>query len=143
MESENRVRLSDSLSIPHHELEFSAIRAQGPGGQHVNKASTAVQLRFDIRSSSVFDEQQRTRLLAVRDRRISGDGVVVIKAQRFRSQEKNRQDALARLAVLLQNGLAIQTPRKPTRPGKAAKKKRLDDKTRRGRLKAMRHSFDD
>lgn len=134
------VQLSSSLCVAQHELEFTAIRAQGPGGQHVNKSSTAVQLRFDIRSSQAFDDEQRARLLAVRDRRISGDGVVVIKAQRFRSQEKNRQDALDRLGALLQNGLSTAKPRKPTRPGKAAKKKRVDDKTRRGKLKALRRS---
>lgn len=142
-ESETTVRLSGSLRVALKELEFTAVRAQGPGGQHVNKSSTAVQLRFDIRSSSAFDEEQRLRLLAVRDRRISSEGVVVIKAQRFRSQEKNRQDALDRLGALLQKGLSTAKPRKPTRPGKAAKKKRVDDKTRRGRLKALRRSRDD
>ena len=139
-DSNTTIQLGDSLYIPLHELEFTAVRAQGPGGQHVNKSSTAVQLRFSIASSSALDEEQRTRLLAIRDRRISSDGIVVIKAQRFRSQEKNRQDALDRLGTLLQNGLRRDKPRKPTRPSKAAKKKRTDDKTRRGRLKALRRS---
>ena len=139
-DSKTMVQIGDSLCIPQHELEFTALRAQGPGGQHVNKSSTAVQLRFDIASSPAFNEEQRARLLAIRDRRVSGDGTVVIKAQRFRSQEKNRQDALDRLGKFLQQGLSTAKPRKPTRPRKAAKKKRTDDKTRRGRLKALRRS---
>ncbi len=142
-DSKTRVQLGGSLCIPQQELEFTAVRAQGPGGQHVNKSSTAVHLRFNIASSSVFDEEQRARLLAIRDRRISSDGIVVIKAQRFRSQEKNRQDALDRLGMFLEKGLSTTKPRKPTRPGKAAKKKRTDDKTRRGRLKALRRSRTD
>ena len=143
MDKDKVVHLTDSLSIPLDEIEFTAIRAQGPGGQHVNKASTAIQLRFDIRSSAAFDDTQRARLLALRDRRLSRDGVIVIKAQRFRSQDKNRQDALDRLAVLLTKGLSRPKRRKLTRPGKAAIERRLDDKARRARLKSLRRRLDD
>ncbi len=143
MEDDSRLQLTDAVSIPMDEIEFTAIRAQGPGGQHVNKASTAVQLRFDIRSSDAFDAEMQSRLLAIRDRRISADGVVVIKAQRFRSREKNRQDAVKRLAALLESGLRTQKRRKPTRPTKAQVEKRLEEKARRARLKSLRRRPDD
>ena len=137
------IAITETLHVPLAEIEFSAIRASGPGGQHVNKASTAVQLRFDIAASAVFDAAQRERLLGLRDRRVSAEGVVTIKARRFRSRERNREDALARLASLLQLGLATTPPRKKTRPSKAARQKRLDDKSRRGRVKALRRSVDE
>lgn len=143
METPSPLQLTDEISLSVDEIEFTATRAQGPGGQHVNKASTAVQLRFDIRASAAFDEDQRARLLALRDRRISRDGVIVIRAQRFRSREKNRQDALDRLAALLKRGLAERKQRKPTRPRKAAVEKRLEDKARRARLKSLRRRVDD
>lgn len=131
------------LDIPEAEINFSAIRAQGPGGQHVNKASTAVQLKFDIASSAALADDQRQRLMSLRDRRISRDGMVTIKAQRSRSREANRQDALQRLAVLLTKGLTVKPPRRKTRPSKAAKQKRVDTKTRRGRIKSLRKKPDD
>ena len=134
--------INRTLSIPDNEIEFLPIRSPGPGGQNVNKVSSAVHLRFDAHRSSLPDDCIH-RLLALRDRRISKDGVVVIKAARFRSQEKNREDALERLRALVQQAAAVPRKRKPTRPTKAARNRRMDEKTRRGKIKAIRRRLDD
>lgn len=119
------------------EVSFSAIRAQGAGGQNVNKVSNAVHLRFDVRASSL-PEVLKERLLALRDQRISDDGVVVIKAQQHRSLEKNRAEALARLTELIEAAADIPAVRRPTRPTRASQRRRLEGKSLRGDLKAGR-----
>lgn len=129
--------ISDTVRIPERELEFTQIRAAGPGGQHVNKVSTAVQLRFDIHKSSLPDFC-KNRLLALRDRRVTEDGIIVIKAQQFRSLEQNKEDALQRLRLLIAGTLKRRKKRIPTRPTRASQSKRLDQKQRRGRNKSLR-----
>lgn len=129
--------ISNQVVVPLSEIGIQAIRAQGPGGQHVNKVSSAIHLRFDINASSLPDFYKQ-RLLALRDQRISSEAVIVIKAQRFRSQDKNREDALSRLQDLIRSVGISQKSRRPTKPSRNARKKRVDSKTKRGQLKNLR-----
>jgi ribosome-associated protein len=132
-----RLPISARVSIPRNEIELSAIRASGPGGQKVNKTSSAVQLRFDIPASSL-PEFYQARLLALGDSRIGRDGVLVIKAQEYRSQEQNREQALARLQELVRRVAVRRKKRIPTKPSRSSQRKRMDSKTKRGRIKALR-----
>ena len=132
------IRITDTISIGEHELEEHFIRASGPGGQNVNKLASAVQLRFDVRHSPSLPHGVRSRLERLAGRRLTNDGVLVITAQRHRTQERNRQDALDRLIDLIERAAVPPVPRRPTRPTRASRERRLEGNKRRGNIKSLR-----
>ncbi len=136
------LQITPTVAIADDEIQFSAIRAQGAGGQNVNKVSSAIHLRFDIKASSL-PEDWKARILATSDQRITRDGVIVIKAQETRSQDKNKADALARLQELIRAAIVVPKKRRPTKPTRSSQKKRVEGKVLRGRIKALRRSSED
>ncbi len=134
------IAITDTIALDPREIEEHFLRAGGPGGQNVNKVETAVQLRFDLRNSPSLPDDLRTRALRLAGSRLTKEGILVITARRFRSQERNREDALERLVALLKRAAEPPTPRRATRPSRAVKRRRLDAKARRGAVKRLRTS---
>ncbi len=136
------MRVSDAITIEDSEIDIQAVRSQGAGGQNVNKVATAIHLRFDIHASSLPDVCKK-RLFALHDKRITKDGVIIIKAQEHRSQEKNRQEAFDRLKAIVQEAATVKKARKATRPTGMSREKRLESKARRSRIKRLRRTLDE
>jgi ribosome-associated protein len=132
------LKITEHIAIDEGELQERFVRASGPGGQNVNKVSTAVELRFDVHGSPSLPPAVRVRLARLAGRRLTDEGVLVIRAERFRTQERNRDDARERLAALVRKAAIVPKRRVPTKPSRAAKQKRLDDKTKRSRVKRLR-----
>ena len=132
------IRVNAQIELDEREIQEDFVRASGPGGQNVNKVSTAVQLHFDVANSPSLPEPVRARLIALAGRRLTQDGVLILSAKRYRSQRRNRDDALERLIQLIREACEVETPRRPTRPTLASKKRRLDSKQRRGETKKLR-----
>lgn len=132
------IRVNAQIELDEREIQEDFVRASGPGGQNVNKVSTAVQLRFDVARSPSLPDPVRARLIALAGRRLTQDGVLILSAERYRSQRRNRDDALERLIELIREASEVETPRRPTRPTLASKKRRLDSKQRRGETKKLR-----
>ena len=137
MQDNDILTISNSVCLNEDEIDISAIRAQGAGGQNVNKVSSAIHLRFDINASSLPDFYKQG-LLRLKDKRITKDGIIILKAQQFRTQERNRADALERLVELIKSIANVQKARRPTKPTKASRTRRLDSKSRRGNIKSLR-----
>ena len=136
------LKITDQISLDERELEERFVRASGPGGQNVNKVSTAVELRFDLLGSASLPEGVRARLARLAGRRLSDEGILIIRADRFRTQERNREDARERLAELIRKATIVPKRRVPTKPSRASKERRRDDKKKRGRVKRLRGSRD-
>jgi len=133
--------ITTNITLNDNEVEINAIRAQGAGGQNVNKVASAIHLRFDIKASSLSD-LQKTRLLTSKDSRINKDGIFVLKAQQYRTQERNKIDAIERLQAFIKQATYVNKTRKATKPSRNAKRKRVDNKTQRGKVKALRGKVD-